>query len=169
MSDEIPDGAPSPAQPSKGRQAGYVLIGFVVVLAIAGVGFGVYQAVQPGDPLEIRGTYTLFSPGGIVRTGDTCRGERGYSDFAPGVRVSVRDGDGSIVGSGRTVSVGELDHPDLQDGDDIAPNVVCTLVFAVEVQDVDFYDIEIGSRGSMVMSRTELEADDWFVELTLGT
>jgi len=40
--------------------------------------------------------------------------------------------------------------------------------FAVEVPDADFYQGEVGKRGSLTFSRDELTEKEWKVALSLG-
>ena len=45
----------------------------------------------------------------------------------------------------------------------------CTFPFYItSVPDTDFYEIEVGRRGSLVFSRSDLELDDWQVGFQIG-
>lgn len=125
----------------------------------------------------IRGSFELFDSE-IFGGWDTCSGTGGYDDIGSGMRVTVRSGDGTVLGVGDTRQVRP---PDLKSDDewlssiaeeareDAAADRSCVVVF--EVPDVpvsDFYSIEVGSRGELTYSHAEMEADEWIVALSIG-
>ena len=86
-----------------------------------------------------------------------CFGTGGYDDIARGLGVVVRDGTGVVLATGA-----------LRKGRIIA-SYSCAFEFVVEaVPDAAFYSIEVGHRGALTYSRADLEAAEWFVELSLG-
>ena len=146
------------------------------------------------DKRTLRGIFVLEDSDGVVGRWDSCRGEGGYDDFGAGMNVRVRDGDGAVVGSGSTRSMSqavladaayvdavqgaggaegvEVSAEDVEDYREVLEELVrlgyCAVYFDVEIDDTDFYAVEIGRRGEMVFSRDELAASDWTVSLYLG-
>ena len=112
--------------------------------------------IKEPEKQVLTGEFTLNDED-IIGTGDHCFGTGGYDDFGPGMNVTVRDGNGSIIASGDTVS-----------SDAFPDNYSCTVEFAVEVDDVEFYAIEVGHRGELSYSKEELEEQGWNVSLVLG-
>lgn len=125
----------------------------------------------------IRGTFTLDS-GDVndTRGGwSLCSGEGGYADFKAGMNVTVRDGEGSIIGTGstRNLTTADLDDKTWGPTAELAEspkrrNTACTLVFEVPVKDAEFYTVSAGKRGELSFSREELASGGWWVDLTLG-
>jgi len=78
-----------------------------------------------------------------------------FRDLAEGASVLIADGSGATVAStpmtGGTFS-----------GDGLA------FTFEVSVPERDFYTVSTQSRSGPTYSRSELEAQDWFVTLTIG-
>lgn len=119
---------------------------------------------------QITGSFTLIDTG-VVGTWDGCFGSGGYDDFGAGMNVTVRDGQGNIVGVGSTESLSEADRTGAW-ADDVTfsedSTVSCVVKFIVEVKPAEFYSVEVGSRGELAYSAAELEAAGWHVELSLG-
>ena len=45
----------------------------------------------------------------------------------------------------------------------------CRFEFSVaDIDDAEFYSIEVADRGEVVFSREDLEANDWLAELTIS-
>ena len=105
---------------------------------------------------ELRGSFTLQSSS-VGGSSSNCRGTGGYDDIKSGLSVTVRDGSGSILGTGRL-------------GDGRKPGSSwCTFEFSVGgLSEADFYSVEVGSRGEMTYSFEEMENYDWEVAFTLG-
>ena len=120
------------------------------------------------DPV-ITGSFTLIDSG-VRGEWDACYGTKGYDDFGPGMTVTIRDGDGSIVGVGSTESLTEDDRIGMW-ADDVefseGAKVSCVVKFSVEVKLAEFYAVEVGSRGDISYSMDELETSGWHVELSL--
>lgn len=111
-----------------------------------------YVAVSPEYTLT--GTFQLLDPGSGPDA--NCRGDGGYSDISGGTDVVVRDGSGSVLAKGAL-------GPGRRNGGS------CTFQFTVrKIPEVDFYEVEVGRRGSLTYSFDELEARDWQVGFTLG-
>lgn len=91
--------------------------------------------------------------------GDECYGFGGYDDMQGGTDVTVRDGDGSLVGTSR-LQEGEIAEVD---GD----FQVCSFKFLVKVEDAAFYEVEVSHRGGLTYTKDELETEDWEVFASL--
>lgn len=119
---------------------------------------------------QITGSFTLIDSD-VVGTWDGCFGSGGYDDFGPGMNVTVRDGQGDVVGVGSTESLSEADRTGVW-ADDVTfsedSSVSCVVKFTVDVKPAEFYSVEVGSRGDLTYSAAELEAAGWHVELSLG-
>ena len=138
------------------------------------------------DTQSLQGVMVLMDEDAPVDDWTDCEGEGGYSDFGPGMNVTVRNGEGTIIGSGATRSLTAEDVPEGESEEVLAGassfsaaqqnaylsdagfGFGCTVAFELEVPDAEFYEIEVGRRGELSYSRSELEAMDWDVELTLG-
>lgn len=86
-----------------------------------------------------------------------CQGTGGYSDIGTGTPVTLRNGSGDLLatsslGSGSNVGIGCLWETVLRD---------------VPRQE-DFYVVEVGSRGEISNSRSELEAANLTFDVSLG-
>jgi hypothetical protein len=101
----------------------------------------------------IQGELSLFDSD---TASNNCVGTGGYDDIAAGVSVTVRDGTGSTLATGR-----------LEKGEALA-GIGCTYKFDVEVPDVDFYRVEVAHRGELEYSKAELERNNWKVNASLG-
>lgn len=202
-SEELPTAPPAPPRPegepdteghgassddaTGGGQRRLMLIGGAV-LAIAVVGALVLVSLGGDDGPTMTGQFTLSDTESISGTAESCRGTGGYSDFGPGMNVTIRNGSGEIVASGNTSSLdaeeqygsdsdaAEQEEPE-GDEEPMSPQELadamfdflgCTVVFEVDVPTEDFYAIEVGRRGELSYSRQELEEKDWNVSLTLG-
>ena len=133
-----------------------------------------------GDDKSVQGVMVLFDDEDLIGSWDSCFGTGGYDDFGPGMNVTVRDGSGNIVGSGRTESLSEDDLPPadvdeddwtkLQESADAAEgkDSFCFVKFDVPIESADFYEIEVGKRGALSYSESELEENGYWAALTLG-
>jgi hypothetical protein len=165
-------------EPKKSRRKAVVLGSVAVLVAL--IGLAIVQAGSK-ERETISGTFTLFDIGGINGSPTSCSGEGGYSDVDAGMPVTIRDGDGTIVGSTstRNATQSELVASLVDDGDDTSEDEAedliesldgsfCTLVFEAEVDDAEFYEVEVGTRGSLSFRKSELEDENWNVGFTLG-
>lgn len=151
-----PPGAGTPPPPDAGtssrRRTGLIVAAVIAVAVVAGVVmFG-----MAGASNTIDGTFTLADSSGFSNTGTGCVGDGGYSDIRPGTAVTVRDGSGTILG---TSSLGP--------GEELV--VWCQFEFTVAgIPKADFYEIEVGRRGSLSYSYDEMARNDWNVSFSLG-
>lgn len=81
-----------------------------------------------------------------------CRGLGGYSDLHDGMRITVRNSEGKVLASGAMEDF----------------TGICSFRAELEVADADYYEIEAGNRSPYVVSKSELESNDWSIRLTLG-
>jgi hypothetical protein len=116
---------------------------------------------QPATPsvIEMTGLFALLGgydfDGANEMNATTCWGVGGYSDIREGLQVIIRDGSSQILAS--TVLVFE----DLQ----------FRCLFSWRAQNIkvsDFYSVEIGRRGELVYSHSDLVAMGFRVNASLG-
>lgn len=99
----------------------------------------------------------------IGGTASNCYGTGGYDDVEAGMPVTIRDGNGSILATGK---VGDGTQP----SDSQYSSVTCVFEFQVDnVPKADFYAIEVGRRGQLNYSFAEMQEKNWSVQLSLGT
>lgn len=111
-------------------------------------------AVSP--EFTLAGTFTLIDSG-IRGSDDNCFGSGGYDDIQAGVSVTVRDGGGSLLATGR---LGPGVRQEL---------VTCTFEFEVPSLPMsDFYSVEVGRRGELSYSFDELDSMGWRVAFSLS-
>jgi hypothetical protein len=146
----------------------------LIPLAVLAIGCG------GGDEKSVQGVMALFDPDNWAGSWNSCSGTGGYDDFGPGMNVTVRDGSGNIVGSGRTESFSSDDLPaedaldyymtELQGSASFAKNsgFTCAIKFDVPIESANFYEIEVGKRGGLSYSDSELEENGYWIELVLG-
>lgn len=109
---------------------------------------------------RIQGTLTLSDDSVDIGDNATCHGTGGYDDITAGLGVVVRDGAGVVLA---TSALGSGSYPDVSDLS------TCRFVFSVtNVPEASFYSIEVGHRGDLTYSFTELEERDWTVAFELG-
>lgn len=163
------------------RRRLFVIGGIAAAVVVGAVLLAVIATGQGGEP-KLTGDFTLTDTDSVIGTAESCSGTGGYSDFGPGMNVTVRNGAGEIVASGQTEGLDaenflDTDASEESESGDGSPREVaeqmfdllgCTVVFEVEVPTEDFYIIEAGRRGELSYSRGELEELDWNVSLSLG-
>ena len=125
----------------------------LVALLLAGCGG---SGATPEPERSIEGTFTLFDENGW--TTDTCRGDGGYVDIVRGLRVTLTDQDGSVIGTASLPSGQTVDRNHCQFSYELA-----------DVPDAEFYTVTIGNRGELTYSFAEMEAMDWQVASELGS
>lgn len=152
-----------------------LLVCAAALLAACGSGAG----GGPRTGSAIRGTFTLTSST-LAGALTSCAGTGGYSDFAAGMNVTVKDGSGRIVGVGSATNLSDDDLPaTTTPPDDLEfqlagvqasahTHTQCWLKFTVPIKKADFYQIEVGHRGGLSYSYDDLKKNDFFVQLTLG-
>ncbi len=116
----------------------------------------------------ISGTFVLYDedilpktlPGRFVAMlGRICYASGGYGDIKGGAEVIVKDGAGKVIGKG-SLWEGRREGQ-ITDA--------CAFPFQVTfIPDADFYEIEVGRRGSLIFSHRELESIGWLVGFELG-
>ena len=114
------------------------------------------QSAEPQGK-TLTGTFSVAASEGAGFSG-ACHGGGGYDDIAGGMGVTLKDGDGTVIGSTQ-----------LGTGQASADRDWCVLPFSFsDVPDADFYVIDMGRRGEQTYSRADLEAQDWTVGLEIG-
>jgi hypothetical protein len=137
------------------------------------------------DRTLLRGALLLADTSGdsVEGSWDDCKGTGGYGDIGAGMALTVKDGDGNIVGSGSVESMTEetaaalAESPVGGDADvDEAVSMLqtlegsaCELYFSARVDDAEYYSIALADRGApLTYSREDLAKNDYWVFLTLG-
>lgn len=91
-----------------------------------------------------------------------CEGTGGYTDIGTGASVTIKSGDGDVLGATK-LGKGEASSNGTQ---------MAFCDWTVKVPDVSteekFYVAEIAGRGEITSSRDDLAADGWTFELSLG-
>jgi hypothetical protein len=142
-----------------------VTLGVVIFVAI--VAASGFLALSASGALAahhtINGSITLIDTSnntlfpGITAVAGGCQGSGGYSDMSPGDGVTVKDGDGKLLAT-TTLGSGS------------GTTTRCTFDFSLpNVPEAAFYTIEVGRRGGLSYPLAEMKAQDWSVELTLGS
>ena len=102
---------------------------------------------------EYRDQFPMFQIGGDCSDGAI---SDGYKDLRSGAKVTVKDG------GGKTIGLGELGP-----GKIVAS--ACKFTFTVlNIPAADFYEVEVGRRGSLTFSHDEMEKNEWKVAFSLG-
>ena len=183
---------PTATQPGRKPANRRVIVGVGALLA-AILGFVVVLTSQGGSSSKtIRGVFTLFDSD-ATGNWDSCRGTGGYGDFGAGMDVTIRDQDGKIVANGDTQSMdrdimsnlytnvaSEMDRvfgrstmsdgiAVLVKGMEVSFLRMCSVYYELKVPPREFYEIEVGSRGSLSYSESELEDWSFVVYSSLGS
>jgi len=137
------------------------LVAALVVLALLAVGCGRRPAVPSSHRLE--GTYIVHGVFSHRSYGAPCRSaDAGYPDIRPGMAVTVRDETAAVLGTSE-LGGGTLRKSPLRGRDDD-----CVFSFSLTVPERDSYRIEVGRRGVVRFSRSDLERSNWKADLTVG-
>jgi hypothetical protein len=109
----------------------------------------------------LRGSITVidtdfYYSSSVETNGSSCYTSGGYSDVSSGTNVTVKNGEGKLLGI-----------TDLSSGA-TAGSYSCKFSFQIEVPNSDFYSFDIGNRDEVSYSKDELKAKGWNLELTLG-
>lgn len=175
--DQTPPSAPPAPRPESPAVAGepaavltqpggvrriWLALGIVIFVAVVAAA-GVVALAGSGSLTPhhtIAGTFDLLATDqtfpSIEMVGSGCDGTGGYGDIAPGAQVTLKDGDGKILGS-TSLSTGS------------GSTSSCTFKFSIaNVPEVPFYSVEIGRRGAVTDSLAEMQATGWVFGLTLG-
>jgi hypothetical protein len=164
------------------KRAAFIAVGALLAAGIGAAAFLVIRETPPrttAGPGAIGVSFSLLDLGELSGTVGNCSGTGGYSDFEPGVDVTVRDKQGSIVGSGGMKSLEQLQvqEPEFFEqfggpkagdlGEDAV--ITCRLGALIQIEgESDFYEIDVGRRGETSVTRSELEENDWIISLSLG-
>jgi hypothetical protein len=116
---------------------------------------------QGGPPTHtVTGTIELkdSSASPDIKTDSTgCNGTGGFGDLARGQPITLKAGDGTIVGAA-----------DLDEGKGSTSD--CTFSFTMPgVVEVAFYSVIIGSRSPYTESKDTLAGDNWTFSLSIGS
>jgi hypothetical protein len=142
-----------------------LIVAGAVVLAII-VAVGLWALLRSGSN-AVLGTQTntltitldLYNPAdpSIGRYGKGCDvSDTGYDDISTGAPVTVKDKAGTVLASSFL-------------GSGTSAGSDCTFSLAVEVPNSDFYQIEVGHRGAVTFSESDLQSNGWTADLSIGT
>jgi hypothetical protein len=141
---------------------GLLLLGVVLIAGIAAAAVMLVptQAGPPPGALhKITGGLSVTTIS--AETFYSCDGMGGAPDIARGTGVTVKNGEGKIIGTtnlgqaigGRTANVAIF---------------TCVFPFSLDgVPEVPFYSIEVGRRGAISYSLADMQAKTWNVDLSL--
>lgn len=144
-----------------------------------------------GGRQDIKGILVLSDEiGDVSGTWDDCEGTGGYSDIQSGAAASVRNGEGDIVGSLDVENMSEESLRDFVNADeryelgwDAEGNYeetlavvkegadlefTCWLFVTGEVDESNYYAIEVAGRGELSYSKEELAEQGWWFTVSLG-
>ena len=151
-------GYPPPVQPAAKPAANQKKViaafigGAVVLLAAATI---VSLTLVKDVPQRMTIDFGLFDTSG----GTSCAsgGDGGYNDIAPGMPVTVKDEEGTVLASTTLPSKGH------------ESSVGCIWTMHVLVpDDAKQYGVEGGRRGTVTYSHSQMVKKDWKVELSVG-
>jgi hypothetical protein len=154
--------AAASATPTSGRRPWLILgvVIFVAVVAAAGfISLNSSGILTPHHDVvgtfEVDNTDTTLSA--ITVVGGTCKGTSGYSDLGPGTPVTLKDGDGKLLGT-TTLGTGS------------GTAVRCTFSFNfTNIPEVSFYTLEVGRRGGISYGLSDMKAQSWSMGATIGS
>lgn len=126
-----------------------LILGALVFVLFVGCGGG---GQQVSGLLELYGDESS-----VENNGTECWGVGGYGDIQEGAEVTIRDGSGELIGSGN-----------LDAGSTVGDGTCTFLWFIDDVSEVDFYEIEVSSRGALTYSKAEMEEANWIVQGSIG-
>lgn len=119
-------------------------------------GSGVTLTVSELPVFSLDGSFTLLDTTGGPST--NCYGEGGYGDIESGLAVVVKDGSGIILATGN-----------LENGQRSPAGGSCTFDFRIrDIKQSGFYSVEVGRRGSLSYSHSEMLSNNWSVAFSLG-
>lgn len=133
----------------------------VVLLLLAGCG-GAAGSAAPDKPATEAVTIKFRLADYDTAFAD-CQGQGGYSDITEGTPVTIKDGDGRTLGAA-SLGMGEASSNGVQ-----AAYCDWTVEVPGVAADADFYAVEVGSRGEITTSRSDLAENDWTMQVTLGS
>jgi len=183
-----PDGQRCPFAKKPARSKTPVLLalgGLVAVLVLAGAGWLLFKpasepTVAGPDAIGLEFSLISFDAEDFYGTNGDCSGSGGYRDFGEGMDITVTNQDGKIIGSGNTRGLDDLSamEPEFYEtlgsiGDDFDldadSSVGCVVGALVPISEsAEFYDVEVGKRGSTSYSQKDMEEQDWMLSLSLS-
>lgn len=126
----------------------------LALIAVLLVGCG---PAETGRSITVVLELSVGNARSITQTQDGCTGAGGYSDISEGVQFTVKDASDALIGFGAMTDSRYVDA------------FHCTFEGHAEVSDSAIYSVEVGRRGAVLFNRSDLEANGWRVELSLGS
>lgn len=174
LSPTTPAGTISPPAPRNSRRR--KMLAVVAVAALAGIsaagamlffrGNDAVGHVVPAiaEKHTVSGTMTVYAGTLGYKFGEFCSGRGGYDDIQVGTNVTIKDGTGTIIGTG-SLGRGRAAEPVGVENYALG----CEFSFRVpDVRKAAFYEVEVSHRGGLTFSYDELKTKGWFVRATLG-
>lgn len=144
------------------------VLAFLAIAAVAAGGIGV-RAALAGETHDISGRFVLddsssYYTSGIRTIGSSgCEGTNGYDDINDSTQVTISDS------KGRTLAVTELENGHTAGSGSLYVSECFWDWSADNVPDSDFYVVEVGHRGKLTFSKSDMESHDWLVLSSLGS
>lgn len=167
----------------------------VAALVLLIGGLVVFGSSSNSGKVTIRGIALLMSKdtGDVTGSWDDCKGTGGYDDFSAGRNITIKNEKSEIIGAGAARNLSEDIFSTLVEMNkdiswygeikaDSSPEdtikntfvvganagMACGLYFEIKTDKSEFYEIEMGSRGKLSYSQSEMEKNGFAVSLTLG-
>lgn len=119
-------------------------------------GSAVTLVVSELPTFALEGTFMLVDSESVLGGDGFCIGIGGYSDIKSGLSVTVKDGAGLILATGSLENSRRSGNS-------------CSYSFRIrDIKQADFYSVEVGRRGSLTFSHSEMLSNNWNVAFTLG-
>lgn len=96
----------------------------------------------------------------VTNSNGSCFGTGGYQDLSAGTQVTLTDEANDVIGS-----------TSLDDGvpGDSIYSCQFNFTFSTVAKKANFYSVEVGGRGKITNSASELAGNGWVFDLTLGS
>lgn len=142
---------PAPAKPNRLPLLiviGVLILGLITALVL-------FLAGEDERPLTVQ--FGLLDSDGGVSCDEG--GGPGYNDIGPGMPITVRNEEGTLIGSGSLPDTGD---------DEYEPFGCIWTVQVMVPEGHKQYAVEGGDRGEVTFSSDKLEGQDWIVEVGVG-
>ena len=133
-----------------------ILVGLFLILLVISTGVRIAAGWGTPQSFSVNGEFTLFA--NTDGPASNCYGTGGFSDIAQGLAVTVRNESGTILGTSR-----------LGAGSRNVSGNRCEFTFVVRgIPKSAFYSVEVGRRGELTYSHSEMVQKSWRVTASLG-
>jgi len=185
------------AQSRRGPRLPVLLLGGLALLGLIATIFYFVAAGRETQLRGVAVLFDSGEDPAITGSWDECEGTGGYSDFGAGMNISLTDREGDIVGTGSVENITEARLTEIVEMDRIATDAgnvligidatdrtaaedelrsllkltegtTCMLYFSAEVEESDYYSVELASRGALDYSMQEMTESAWILSISLG-